>query len=152
MPGEYSHLKGVRIAAIDYGFKRVGIAVCDELHITSNPKMVLDPGKASFWNELTDLIRSERVGAIIVGVPWRLDNKNTEVIDKINEFIKELQNITALEIIPRDESFTTKRAIETLVNIGKKKKKRSEKGMHDKIAAAILLREFLKEIEDDVSS
>lgn len=144
---EYNHLKGKRIGAIDYGMKRVGFAVCDELHITSNPKKVLDPTKDSFWKELTDIIQLERVAALIVGVPWRLDNKETDVIDKINEFITELKNITGLEIITRDESFTTKRAVETLINIGKKKKKRSEKGMHDKIAAAIILNDFLREIE-----
>jgi putative holliday junction resolvase len=147
MNAEYSHLKGKRIGAIDFGMKRVGFAVCDELHITSNPKKVLDPTKESFWKELTGIIHSERVAAIIVGVPWRLDNKETDVIEKINEFITELKNITGLEIITRDESFTTKRAVETLINIGKKKKKRSEKGMHDKIAAAIILNDFLREIE-----
>lgn len=143
----YSHLKGVRIAAIDYGLKRVGIAVCDELHITANPKKVLDPTKESFWSELRALFAAERVGAVIVGVPWRLDNKNTDVIDTINQFISELKNVTNMEIIPRDESFTTKRAVETLITIGKKKKKRAEKGMLDMIAAAVLLREFLKEME-----
>lgn len=147
MNEKYSHLNGKRIGAIDYGMKRVGFAVCDELHITSNPKKVLDPTKDSFWKELTDIIQLERVAALIVGVPWRLDNKETDVIDKINEFITELKNITGLEIITRDESFTTKRAVETLINIGKKKKKRSEKGMHDKIAAAIILNDFLREIE-----
>ncbi len=151
MPDNYSHLKGVRIGAIDYGLKRVGFAVCDELHVTANPKKVLDPTKDKFWDELTALLKAERVGAVIVGVPWRLDNKETEIIEKIYQFIKELKNVTGLEIIPRDESFTTKRAVETLIAIGKKKKKRAEKGMHDIIAAAVLLREFLKEIDFEES-
>ncbi len=147
MDNQYAHLKGKRLGAVDYGRKRTGFAVCDEFHITTSPRKALDTTSPSFMQQLMALIEAERVRAVIVGVPYRLDNVETEVIAEINSFIEELKNISGLEIIPYDESFTTKRAVNTLIEIGKKKRKRSEKGMHDMIAAALILRDFLKEIE-----
>ncbi len=137
--------KNKRIFAIDYGFKRVGLAVCDELHIAITPLKVLTPDSPSFWNDLISIITTERASLIIVGVPQRLDNQKTDVIIKIEEFINILKEKIALEVITFDESFSTHRAVETMISIGKRKKNRAKKGSKDTIAAAIILRDFLNE-------
>jgi len=135
-----------RIVSIDYGMKRIGIAVCDGLHITVTPLSVIDRSKENYLNEITRIITSENAGAIIVGVPIRLDGKETDVILEIREFIKDLKSRIEIDVLEFDESYSTVRATETMLSIGKKKKKRAGKGEKDKIAAAIILREFLEEI------
>lgn len=138
--------EGKRILAIDYGLKRVGLAVCDELHISITPLKVLQTGSHDFWDDLLKVIKSENSSAIVVGFPQRLDNQKTEVIQKIEEFISILKEKALLDIYKFDESFSTKRALETMISIGKSKKKRSKKGSKDNIAAAIILRDFLDEV------
>lgn len=134
-----------RLLAVDYGLKRIGIATCDELHITVSPLKVLDKSKADIFQEIFSLIESYKPGAIVLGVPYRLDGVMTEVIQEILNFKKELSEKINIPIIEFDESFSTIRATETLISIGRKKKKRSVKGEKDKIAAAIILRDFLNE-------
>ncbi|MFH1049509.1 MAG: Holliday junction resolvase RuvX [bacterium] len=141
------NLNGKRIIAIDYGLKRVGLAVCDELHISITPLRVLFPDSSGFWDELLTIIQYERAFTIVVGIPQRLDNEKTDVILKIEEFIGILKEKTSLEIMTFDESFSTHRAVETMISIGKRKKNRAKKGSKDIIAAAIILRDFLSELE-----
>lgn len=144
---ENLNLKGIRIGAIDYGKKRVGFAVCDELHITVTPKEVFDRTSDNFFDVLQSSIHKEKVGLLIVGVPYRLDNKETELIREIMEFIKELKSKTGIEVLTFDESFSTHRSVNIMLEIGKKKKRRAMKGNKDMIAAAIILRDFLEEFE-----
>lgn len=137
-----------RVGAIDYGLKRAGFAVCDELHISITPKAVLDPTNEKFWQQLGEWLERERVALVVVGMPFRPDpNEKTEVILAIEEFINQLRQTCGLEVIVRDESFSTVRATETMLAVGKKKKQRAQKGNKDMIAAAIILRDFLAELE-----
>ena len=140
--------KNKRISAIDFGSKRCGIAVCDEFHITTKPVSVLDFSSELFWDYLTKILNIERVSAIVIGVPHRLDEQKTEVIKQIEEFIVQLKEKTDLEIFTFDESFSSKRATATMLEIGTKKKKRRQKGISDKIAACIILKDFLNEMEN----
>jgi putative holliday junction resolvase len=138
---------GKRVGGIDYGRKRLGIAVCDELHISITPLKVLNPGTGNFWDEFIAIIKKENISYLVVGVPYRLDNKKTEVISQIEIFIDELIKRTGIEVFKFDESYSTIRATETLIDIGRKKKKRRQKESKDLVAAAIILRDFLKENE-----
>lgn len=140
-----NEIKNKRIAAFDYGLKRVGYAVSDELHIIASPRCVFDRTKDNFWDLVTDSIKKENVGLIIVGVPYRLDGEQTDVIKAINEFIDELKFRTGLAVIPVDESFSTINATRIMIESGSKKKKRAQKGSKDIIAAALILQEFINE-------
>lgn len=139
-------LKGKRIGALDYGKKRIGFAVCDELHITVSPRKVFYTDM-DFWPELIKSISDERLGAIVVGVPLRHDKTETELIIEIREFIEVLKSKVNLDVYEFDESFSTRRAVKTMIEIGKKKKNRSTRENKDKTAAAIILRDFLSENE-----
>ena len=140
-------LSGKRIASLDFGLKRIGFAYCDEFHITVTPYKTLYYDADDFWEVLKSELINRSVAALIVGVPYRLDNKRTEVIVKIEEFICLIKQKIEIEIITYDESYSTIRSTETMVEIGKKKKHRAIKEEKDKLAAAIILRDFLTELD-----
>lgn len=140
-----SMLKGKRIAAIDFGLKRVGLAVCDELHIVVSPRKVLDYTSPNFWNELKIFFEEERIGGVVVGVPVRSDGKETEMLAYLNRFINRLKSELRVPIYEYDESFSTVRAVNLMVEVGKKKQQRQRKENKDLISAAIILRDFIEE-------
>ena len=140
-------IKGKRLAAIDYGRKRVGFAVCDEFHVTVNPRHTFFLEDKNFWEDLSNELIKENVSAIVVGVPYREEPEKNELIKEIICFIDELKQKITIPVYEFDENFSSKEAMLTMINIGKKKKQRATKTNIDKIAAAIILRNFLKEIE-----
>lgn len=143
---DYSGLKGKVIAGIDYGRKRTGMAICDMFHITVNPKYIFDTSSDKFLLEVTNAIKADNVEAVVVGVPFREDDNNDEFISEIYNFINFLEQEIKLSVYTIDEGFSSKAAVREMLNIGYKKKKRAVKGNTDKIAASIILREFLNEI------
>ena len=139
-------IRGKRVLSIDFGLKRIGLAICDEYHIAIRPLTTLLNDTAFILN-LTQIIESERVGAVVIGVPVRNDNKNVELIAKIDELAERINKEFGLEVFRHDEFMSSKKASQTLVEIGRKKSKRAVKGELDKIAAAIILQEFILENE-----
>ncbi len=140
-------IKGMRIGAFDYGKKRIGFAVCDEFHISISPRRTYDAESPDLWKEIKSDIEAERLGAIVVGMPVRADGERPVLADDIDKFAESLRVIAGLDIYFQDESYSSGRASKTMVAIGKKKSKRREKGALDKVAAAIILREFLQDNE-----
>lgn len=132
-----------RILGIDYGEKRVGLALSDPLHIISSPKESLLYNTDLFWEQLVNIINKEEVGLIIVGKPFESTNK--KILVKIDDFINKLHTLTQVDIFIFDENFSSKKALESMVQSGMKKKDRQKKGNIDKIAASIFLSEFLQE-------
>jgi putative holliday junction resolvase len=144
---EYIGLKGKRLVGIDYGLKRVGMAVCDELHITVTPKRTFHRQDKDFWDQIIKAIDSERAGAAIVGVPYGYEESKSNIAKDVMVFIESLKKRTELKIIPYDESFSSYEAMDTMLSIGKKKKQRAVKETKDMIAAAVILRNYLRENE-----
>ncbi len=138
-------LKGKRIASVDFGFKRFGVAVCDELHISITPLKVLDYSSKNFWSEFLDLLDKENVQALVIGFPYREDNKETEVTSGIKKFLEHFKRYSKISVFLFDESNSTKKAQRLMFEIGKSKKQRKKKENKDLISAAIILREFLDE-------
>lgn len=131
-----------RILAIDFGEKRTGIAVTDELQIiasglTTVPTEELLSFLENYFNE-------EAVELVIVGEPKRMNNENSAVESSILEFIKKFE--TKFSNIPLqrvDERFTSKMAFQTMIDGGLKRKQRKDKGLIDKISATIILQSYL---------
>lgn len=140
-------LKNKRIAAIDYGKRRIGIAVCDIMHITVTPKITIDSSINDKYEAILKFINEESVDALVVGIPLRDDDKNKEFIDEIRDFIQVIQDKSGLDVYEQDESYSSIEALDTMIEIGYGKKKRRHKENKDKIAAAIILRHFLESIE-----
>lgn len=142
-------LKNKRIAAIDYGKRRIGLAVCDIMHITVTPKLTIDSSITDKYEEIIKFINEESVDALVVGIPLRDDDKNKEFIDEIRDFIQVIQDKSGLVVYEQDESYSSIEALDTMIDIGYGKKKRRHKENKDKIAAAIILRHFLESIEQN---
>lgn len=137
--------KGKRIGAIDYGRKRIGFAVSDELLITVSPKGVFLTDNKNFKDSLISEIKEYDLSALVIGLPIRLDEKETEIIEEIKQFAGELETLLDIPIFFQDEAFSSKYAKETMIKIGKGKKIRTRKAEIDKIAACIILRDFIEE-------
>lgn len=133
--------------AIDYGEKRVGIAVSDE---SKKYSFVRDHliNDNSFPEKLINLIAEEKISKIIIGYPLNFKSEKTIQTLKTEEFKNRLEkllsdkSITA-EIIFFDEIFTSKLAENRIMNSGMKKKKRQEKGLVDSESAQIILQDYI---------
>jgi len=128
--------------AIDYGGKRTGIAVTDEMQIIASGLTTVET-KALFLF-LEEYLKTEKVKKIIVGEPKRLNNEASSIAAEINKFVDKLKELYPdIEIIRIDERFTSKIAFQAMIDGGLKKKQRQNKALIDEIAATILLQDYM---------
>ncbi|MFP4522304.1 MAG: Holliday junction resolvase RuvX [Fibrobacterota bacterium] len=136
MPG-----KG-RLLAFDYGLKRIGTAVTDELQIIPRPLEILKADDPYLDRKLEDLIYEYRPAGIIVGYPIRSKGEKGTICTRIDEFIVKLSGMSGTaEIIKHDESFSSEDAEDIMR--GKAGKKRSLNKGIDSLAACIILESYL---------
>ncbi|OJU73724.1 MAG: Holliday junction DNA helicase RuvA [Bacteroidetes bacterium 47-18] len=134
-----------RILAIDYGKKRTGIAVSDELRIIANGLTTIPSDTLIYW--LKDYFLKENVGVILLGYPTNLDGSPTDITHKVEKIHKQLQLLFKdKEVILRDEWYTSKMAFQAMIDSGMRKKQRQNKALIDEISAAIILQEYLGNI------
>lgn len=138
------NIEKMRIAALDYGKARIGMAVCDEFHVTVNTRPIVE-NDSKMWDVLIGRLRTDRIDLVLVGVPHKLDGVVSPIVATILEFIVELRARITIPVVEVDESFSTSRAREIMVTTGMKKKRRATKGTKDALAAAVILRDFLEE-------
>ena len=128
--------------AIDYGLKRVGVAVTDPLKMIANPLDTIESKK------IIDFIKSysekEEVERIIVGMPKNLQNQDTDATALVTKFITKLKEVVNIPIETIDERFTSKMAFQSMIDSGMKKKDRQNKGTIDKVSATIILQDYLE--------
>lgn len=133
-----------RILAIDYGRKRVGLAVTDPLQIIANK---LETVRAhDIFEYLTDYFVKETVDCVVVGYPTTMRNEASESIRYINPFLKQFQKKypnMPLELI--DERFTSKIAFQTMIDAGLKKKDRQNKELVDAVSATLILQTYMEQ-------
>ena len=134
--------------AIDYGQKRVGFAVTDELGICAHALETIPVAQA--FDFLKDYLQKENVSVVVVGEAKQLDNTPSESCRYIEPFVnrlrKELPKISpGTEIARVDERFTSRIAFQTMIDIGMKKKDRQNKANVDKMSAAIILQSYLEQ-------
>lgn len=131
-----------RIIGIDYGLKRTGIASTDPLKIIASPLETV-PTKEIF-KFLLAYCAKEPVELFVVGMPKNLQNEDTHATPAVSKFIEKLQKVfPKIEIKEVDERFTSKMAINALIEGGMKKKGRQNKANVDKVSAAIILKSYL---------
>jgi putative holliday junction resolvase len=133
------------ILAIDYGQRRIGLAISDSKGIIASPLKVLEKTeKKKFENiidEILDIIEEYRIKTIIIGMPQIFTTNHQESKSKIENFRNKLIKRTTLPIIFYDESYSTTEAQNMLLSLGQNTK--STKGKIDKISATVFLQEFL---------
>lgn len=131
-----------RILAIDYGQKRVGLAVTDELQLIANALSTVH--SKDIFQFLNNYLKKEKVDCIVVGEPRQMNNELSESVVFIDPFIKKLKKeFPEMPIVRFDERFTSKLASQAILDAGLKKKDRQNKGLIDKMSATILLQSYM---------
>jgi len=130
-----------RILALDFGTKRTGIAVTDELQLIASGLTTVNTKELLTF--LKDYFTKESVELILLGEPKRLNNEASQVEAEILKFRESLEKITSIPIKRVDERFTSKMAAQSMLDGGLKKKKRKNKALLDEISATIILQSYL---------
>ena len=134
-----------RIMCIDHGETRIGIALSDPLQIISLPYKVISNTNDNTLAEIRKIIEEENVGKIVVGLPVNLKGEDTIRTREVREFVEKLKKNISIPVIFWDERYSTVEANEIL-----KKKKYSikkSKSVIDKVAASIILRDYLDSLK-----
>jgi len=136
-----------RILAIDYGKKRTGIAVTDPLQIIASGLTTVETINNLVF--LKNYIKKEEVETIVVGYPFKMENtKTADSLPLIDGFIKKLKkSFPNIPIVKEDEHFTSKMAVQAMIEGGVKKMKRRDKALVDKISASLILKSYLERIK-----
>jgi putative Holliday junction resolvase len=131
-----------RILAIDYGLKRTGIAVTDEMQIiASGLTTVESPTLIPF---LKTYFTTEKVEKVLIGEPKQMNGLPSESAPIIEKFVLEFKKVfPEMPVVRVDERFTSKMAFQSMIDSGLNKKQRRNKALIDKIAATIMLQDYL---------
>ena len=132
-----------RLLAIDYGLKRVGIAVTDPLQIIATALETVPAH--TVLNYLKSYCESEQVDAFIVGNPLDLKLRETDSTAAVKIFVTQLKKSFPKHTVHlHDERFTSKMALDAMIRVGSTKKDRRKKGNIDKVSATIILQSFIE--------
>jgi len=132
-----------RILALDYGEKRIGIALSDQMRTFSKPFSVL-ANNDGLWDELRNIINSQNVKQIVIGLPLNFEGKDTKKTSEIRNFSTELKKRIPLPCSFVNESFTSQDANQMLKQLGYSIK--DSRKVIDKVAAALILKNYLEQI------
>jgi len=132
-----------RILAIDYGTKRVGIAVTDPEKLVANPLTTV-PTK-DIITYLNNYLQSEEVEAIVVGMPRDLFNNDSHSTQAVKQFVNQLKRkFEAYPLHLHDERYTSKMALDAMIRSGSSKSDRRKKENIDKLSATIILQSYME--------
>lgn len=135
-----------RILAIDYGLKRTGLAVTDPLKIIATALTTVESPKLIQF--LKDYFKKEEVELIVIGEPKNWDESDTHATPLVKKLVEKLKKeFPHMPLKLVDERYTSKMAGDAIIEMGIKKKDRRDKSLVDKVAATIILQEYLRSIE-----
>ncbi|WP_298151368.1 Holliday junction resolvase RuvX [Flavobacterium sp.] len=131
-----------RLLAIDYGIKRTGIAITDEMQLIASGLTTIPSETAIAF--LADYFSKEKVEKVIVGKPMQMNGQPSESTEIIEKFVVLFQSrFPQMPVVRADERFTSKMAFQTMIDSGLSKKQRQNKALVDEIAATILLQGYM---------
>ncbi len=132
-----------KILAIDFGLKRTGLALSDELQMFAFGLKTID--SKLLMDELKTLVEKEKVTEIVIGEPKRLDASDSHITQNVRLLKEAVQkNFPGLLVSLLDERFTSKMASAAIAQSGLKKKDREQKGLIDTVSATIILQDYLQ--------
>ena len=135
----------MRVLAVDYGERRTGIAVSDEIGITAQGLETIEvKDESEILSRVAQIAKETGAGTIVVGLPLNMDGTESEKSRKVREFGALLAEETSLPVLFRDERMTSKQAQRVMHELNKKTFK--NKPMIDRISATLILQEYLKTI------
>lgn len=131
-----------KVLGIDYGAKRTGIAITDEMQIIASGLTTISSDKLDQF--IVDLVARENIECFVIGDPKNLDGSITDSTGHVRRFIKRLkEKYPAIPTYQIDERFTSKIAKKTILASGVNKKGRRNKALVDKVSATIILQNYL---------
>ncbi len=134
----------MRILSLDLGEQRTGVALCDETETLASPLTTLRAvGPRQDAQAVAALVREHDAGAVVVGVPWRLDGSLGPQAAKAMAFVERLRRSLRVPIVTRDERLTSVAADERLAEAGVRR--RARKARIDRASAVLILQEYLDE-------
>jgi putative Holliday junction resolvase len=132
-----------RIMGIDYGSKRVGLAVTDTTQIIASPLATVHVNELEAF--LLDYVSKEPVDEFVLGFPVQMNNKPSQSVKYIQPFLKRLSALFPDKPVHlTDERFTSQIALRSIIEGGVRKKKRRDKSIADRISASLILRSYLE--------
>jgi|TARA_B110000914_G_scaffold138082_1_gene120830 putative Holliday junction resolvase len=136
-----------KILAIDYGSKRVGVAITDSLKIIATGLSTVST--INIYSFLEEIIQKEKISHIVIGLPKNLDNSNTDSTYEISVFINKLKQLYANIVVDSiDERFTSLMAKKIILSSGVNKKRRRDKALVDQVSATIILQSYLQSLSN----
>ncbi|HUI65809.1 MAG TPA: Holliday junction resolvase RuvX [Bacteroidota bacterium] len=132
-----------RVMGIDYGRRRVGVALTDPLRVLTRGAGTIANGPG-LLDALGAIIRDEEVVRIVVGMPYAPDGGLGAMGAEVQDFITALRTAAGIPVVTWDESFTSAKAQRSFIETGMKKKHRRQKGRIDEMAARLLLQDYLE--------
>ncbi len=132
-----------KIVAIDFGLKRTGLAMTDEKAIIASPLTTVE--SSSLMDFLIQLTSKEAISTFVIGFPTRLDGSDTHITENVRLLKGALEKqFPSISIDFQDERFSSSRAMET-IHLAGKKKLMKEKSLVDKLAATLILQDYLSQ-------
>jgi putative Holliday junction resolvase len=132
-----------RILAIDYGQKRTGIAVTDEMQIIASGLTTIP--SATTIDFLKDYFSREKVEKVLIGEPKQMNGEPSQSAEIIEAFVRKFNSFFPnMPVVRVDERFTSKMAFQTLIDSGLNKNQRKNKALLDEISATIMLQDYLR--------
>lgn len=136
---------GQKILALDYGQRRIGVAVSDALHMMAHGReTLLFKSKRELFEHLRRLIQEEQIGLIVVGLPRHMNGEDSDMTKIVQAFIHELEGQTQLPVVAWDERWSSKQAARTLAESGAR---RQRKEIIDQLAAVLILQSYLDRVK-----
>lgn len=131
-----------KVIAIDFGLKRTGLAITDELKIIASGLDTVESPK--LMDYLIALFQKEKIETIVLGEPKRMDGSDAHITQNVYLLKEALEKqFPNVPVVLQDERYTSKMAVNAMIAGGMKKKDRQNKAMVDKISATIILQEYL---------
>ena len=134
--------KEERIMGIDFGEKRIGIALSDPFRLFAYPFKTLS-NNSNFWTQIGNIIKEKNVTKILLGLPPESSSSSNAFRKKVEKFKADIEKKLKISVLFWDEEFTSAIAKEKVLESVTKKAKRRDKSLLDSISAAIILQEFL---------
>lgn len=128
--------------AVDYGKRRTGIAVTDELQLIAGGLTTVDTTK--LFDFILDYIKKEPVERIVVGLPKQMNNEYSENMSRVEPFVNRLRKLVTIPVEYYDERFTSVLAQRTILESGIGKMARRNKALVDEISATIILQSYME--------
>jgi len=134
----------MRVMAIDYGTKAIGVAICDELQLTVRPLTTIRLEKQNqmpLVERIGELAREHEIGVLVVGLPLNMNGTRGDAAEKVEKFVADLRPHLSMPIILIDERLTSYEADQILREMGLGQKERKAKS--DEYAAVLILQDYL---------